>query len=79
MGIIPGSMATPGFVVSGKGNAESLQKVWIAVRASLRTVLENVTLADLVSGDLPPVVEELIASPDAWVASTGTKEMAKPS
>jgi tRNA-splicing ligase RtcB (3'-phosphate/5'-hydroxy nucleic acid ligase) len=24
MGIIPGSMATPGFVVSGKGNAESL-------------------------------------------------------
>jgi tRNA-splicing ligase RtcB len=24
LGIIPGSMATPGFVVSGKGNAESL-------------------------------------------------------
>jgi tRNA-splicing ligase RtcB len=25
LGIIPGSMATPGFVVSGKGNAESLR------------------------------------------------------
>ena len=38
-------------------------------------MLEEVTLADLVSGELPPVVEELTASPDAWVASTGTKEM----
>ena len=53
-----------------------MQKVWIAVRASLRTVLENVTLADLVADELPAVVEELIATPDAWVASTGTKEMA---
>ena len=67
--------STPPEAIEYHGNAESLQKVWIAVRASLRTVLENVTLADLVSGDLPPVVEELIASPDAWVASTGTKEM----
>ena len=33
-----------------RGNAEHLQEVWIAVRASLRTVLEHVTLADLVSG-----------------------------
>jgi Rrf2 family protein len=68
--------STPPEAIEYHGNAESLQKVWIAVRASLRTVLENVTLADLVSGNLPPVVEELIASPDAWVASTGTKEMA---
>ncbi len=36
-----------------RGNAEHLQEVWIAVRASLRTVLEHVTLADLVSGELP--------------------------
>jgi Rrf2 family protein len=68
--------STPPEAIEYHGNAESLQKVWIAVRASLRTVLENVTLADLVSGDLPPVVDELIANPDAWVASTGTKEMA---
>jgi Rrf2 family protein len=51
-----------------RGNAEHLQEVWIAVRASLRTVLEHVTLADLVSGNLPSEVEALASSPDAWVA-----------
>ena len=50
------------------GNAASLQEVWIAVRASLRAVLEQVTLADLVSGELPASVEELAAQPDAWTA-----------
>jgi len=67
--------STPPEAIEYRGNAEPLQRVWIAVRASLRTVLENVTLADLVANELPTVVEELIAAPDAWVASTGTKEM----
>jgi Rrf2 family protein len=49
-----------------RGNAKSLQQVWIAVRANLRAVLEHVTLADLVSGELPTAVEELSSSPDAW-------------
>lgn len=49
-----------------RGSAEHLQEVWIAVRANLRAVVEHVTLADLVSGDLPALVEELAASPDAW-------------
>jgi hypothetical protein len=40
-------------------------------------VLEVVTLADLVSGELPPVVEELTSQPDAWHSSTSTKEMAQ--
>ncbi|HEX6229547.1 MAG TPA: Rrf2 family transcriptional regulator, partial [Solirubrobacterales bacterium] len=52
--------------IAYRGNAEHLQEVWIAVRANLRAVLEHVTLADLVSGDLPPIVEDLAASPDAW-------------
>jgi hypothetical protein len=39
-------------------------------------VLEEVTLADLVSGDLPAVVEELTSQPDAWLTSTATKEPA---
>jgi Rrf2 family protein len=51
-----------------RGNAEHLQEVWIAVRASLRTVLEHVSLADLVSGQLPSEVAELAAQPDAWAA-----------
>ncbi len=50
------------------GNAEHLREVWIAVRASLRSVLEEVTLADLVSGSLPSVVGELNATPGAWAA-----------
>jgi Rrf2 family protein len=49
-----------------RGNGKSLQQVWIAVRANLRAVLEHVTLADLVSGELPSFVEELASSPDAW-------------
>jgi Rrf2 family protein len=51
-----------------KGNAEHLQEVWIAVRASIRSVLEEVTLADLVSGELPDIVGELSAAPGAWAA-----------
>jgi len=50
-----------------QGSAEHLQEVWVAVRASLRSVLENVTLADVVAGTLPPAVSALTADPDAWV------------
>lgn len=48
------------------GAAEHLQQVWVATRAALRAVLEDVTLADLVSGDLPPHVRALLAQPGAW-------------
>lgn len=50
------------------GAAEHLQEVWVAVRASLRTVLESVTLADVVRGRLPKVVETLNSDPAAWVS-----------
>jgi Rrf2 family protein len=49
------------------GKAEPLRDVWIAVRASLRSVLERVTLADLARGELPDEVRDLTADPDAWV------------
>ena len=39
--------------ISYQGTAEPLKDVWIAVRASLRSVLEAVTLADVASGELP--------------------------
>jgi Rrf2 family protein len=48
------------------GSAGPLREVWIAVRASLRTVLERVTIADLERGELPAPVQELVANPDAW-------------
>ena len=44
------------------GPAQPLREVWMAVRASLRSVLEVVTLADLVAGRLPESVQELVAS-----------------
>jgi Rrf2 family protein len=49
------------------GVAEPMRDVWIAVRASLRGVLEGVTLADVVGGGLPQHVRDLVADEDAWV------------
>ena len=49
-----------------KGAAEHLQEVWVAVRASLRTVMETVSLADIVAGKMPAAVAKLTADPDAW-------------
>ena len=50
-----------------QGSAEHLAEVWVAVRASLRSVLETVTLADLVAGNLPAAVNALARDPDAWI------------
>ncbi|MEA2386731.1 MAG: hypothetical protein QOJ22_905 [Thermoleophilaceae bacterium] len=47
------------------GPAEHLQTVWIALRASVRGVLEHVTLADMISGEVPEDVLELARDPDA--------------
>ena len=48
------------------GAAVHLRDVWIAVRASVRSVLESVTLAQVVDGKLPRKVRGLIEDPDAW-------------
>jgi DNA-binding IscR family transcriptional regulator len=50
-----------------EGSAESLRDVWVALRASVRAVLEQVTLADVAKGELPPHVAELTQVPDAWL------------
>ena len=49
------------------GNAEHLSEVWIAVRASLRRVLEHVTVADLRDGKIPADVLDLTKDEGAWV------------
>ena len=49
-----------------RGVTQSLVEVWIAVRASLRSVLEAVTLADVVAGRLPVRVARMARDPDAW-------------
>ena len=48
------------------GSAVPLQRMWVCVRSSLRSVLEHVTLADLVAGKLPAKVSRLADDPDAW-------------
>jgi Rrf2 family protein len=48
------------------GRAEPLGKVWVAVRANLRAVLESVTVADIASGELPGPIVELTSDPEVW-------------
>ena len=48
------------------GDAATLQRMWICVRAGLRRVLEHVTVADLVAGQLQPEIDALADDPDAW-------------
>jgi Rrf2 family protein len=48
------------------GSAEPLQRVWIALRASERAILEEVTLGQIVSGQLPDTVNALVGDPRAW-------------
>jgi Rrf2 family protein len=49
------------------GAAAALSRVWIAVRKSLRDVVEHVTIADIASGELPSRIDKLADDPEAWV------------
>lgn len=48
------------------GAAEHLRDVWIALRASMRHVLEHISLADVAANALPTDVTRLLAEPGAW-------------
>ena len=48
------------------GSAKALQQVWIALRTSLREVLENVTVEDVAQGQLPKDVLALTHDEEAW-------------
>lgn len=52
--------------VSYVGSAESLQQVWLALRANLRKVLEHVTLADVAASKLPKEIVALTKQEEAW-------------
>ncbi|SNT17019.1 transcriptional regulator, BadM/Rrf2 family [Micrococcales bacterium KH10] len=52
--------------VKYQGSAEVLTSVWVAVRASLRSVLEEVSIADIVAKRLPEDVTGLLRDDDAW-------------
>src|ERR1700704_886829 len=54
-GPIANVQSQPPEAIEYRGSAEHLQEVWIAVRASLRSVLEGVTLPRLAPRHLPSV------------------------
>jgi Rrf2 family protein len=54
--------------VEYSGAASALRDVWIALQATMRGVLEGVSLVDLAAGKLPDVVHELLEDEDAWRA-----------
>jgi Rrf2 family protein len=49
-----------------EGAAVDVPKLWIALRASIRGVLETVTLADLAKGRLPTRIRRLAEDPAHW-------------
>jgi Rrf2 family protein len=49
-----------------QGASEHLREVWIALRVSMRQVLEHITLADVATGHLPEQVTGLLTEPGAW-------------
>lgn len=65
-GPIANVQSAPPESIEYRGSSVHLQTVWIAMRASLREVLEHVTLADLASGELPEQVTKFSDSEDAW-------------
>ena len=50
--------------LSFRGDAQPLREVWIALGASMRQVLDSVTIADLASGQLPEPVRAIAVQSD---------------
>ncbi|MGA4786794.1 RrF2 family transcriptional regulator [Nocardia sp. AB354] len=48
------------------GVAEPLQRVWIALRVNIRAVLEQVSIADIATDELPDFIANLVSDPGAW-------------
>tara|TARA_B100000378_G_scaffold105936_1_gene84632 strand:- start:1609 stop:2367 length:759 start_codon:yes stop_codon:yes gene_type:complete len=45
---------------------DSLATLWVALRSSVRRVLDATTVADIATGQLPSIVTGLAAEPGAW-------------
>jgi Rrf2 family protein len=50
------------------GSARALREVWVAMRATMRSVLEQVSLADLAADRLPDSVRAHLEDEGAWRA-----------
>ena len=56
------------------GRAVALRDTWVALRCSIRSVLETVTLADLVAQRLPAAVADLLGGDDAFTTRPQARE-----
>lgn len=52
--------------LEAEGADPTIARMWVAVRAALRGVLEHVTVADLANGELPAEISALTDDPDSW-------------
>ena len=50
------------------GVAQHLPDVWVAMRASLRAVLDETTLQAVLTGNLPAHVQKMAQDPEAWLS-----------
>lgn len=53
-------------LVTYAGSSQHLHELWIGLRAAMRSVMEAVTIADLLSGELPDAVRSLVDDSDSW-------------
>lgn len=53
--------------VTYQGASEHLADLWVGLRAAVRSVMEVVTIDDLLRGQLPKGVQALVDDPDAWI------------
>jgi Rrf2 family protein len=58
--------------VAYQGAATALRDVWVALRVTMRSVLEEVSLAQLAASQLPSQVSDLTAEEGAWQARSLT-------
>jgi Rrf2 family protein len=52
------------------GLSEHVASLWVAVRASLRSVLDDTSLQQLLTGELPAHVRKMVDDPDSWMRRT---------
>lgn len=52
--------------IAHAGPAHHVGDLWVGLRAAIRSVMDHVTLADLLSGVLPDELQARLDEPDAW-------------
>lgn len=57
---------------------EHLQELWVAARSAVRSVLDEVTFDQLVTGQFPDAVTALFTGDDAWEPRSGPRRPTSP-